>query len=217
MAFRPAQSRSTPETSFMAETANPGLARFRMILWALVVVAAVGATALFLLRPPNAPLAASISPFSLQSTAGGTFTEKDLEGTPSLVFFGYTNCPDVCPTTLAESVAWKQALGIGDEQLRTIFVTVDPARDTAELLKGYLESFDPDVIGLVGDPAQTEAAKAAFAVQSSEGEKRDDGFYLVNHTANVFLIGRDGRFEGTIAYGEASDTATAKIKRLISG
>jgi protein SCO1/2 len=201
----------------MADTAPPGLVRFRRILWALVVVAAIGATALFLLRPPNAPLAASISPFTMQNIAGGTFTEQNLKGAPSLVFFGYTNCPDVCPTTLTESVLWKQALGLSDQQLRTIFVTVDPERDTAELLKGYLESFDPDVIGLVGTPAETEATKAAFSVQSSNGEKREDGFYLVNHTATVFLIGGDGRFEGTIAYGESTETATAKIKRLISG
>jgi protein SCO1/2 len=201
----------------MADTAPPGLARFRMILWVLVVVAALGATALFLLRPPNAPLTAPISAFSMQTVDGQPFTEKDLAGTPSLVFFGYTNCPDVCPTTLAETTVWKNALGLADDQLRTIFVTVDPARDTPELLKGYLESFDPDVIGLVGDPSQTEIAKAAFSVTAESGEKRDDGFYLVSHTATVFLIGRDGRFEGTIAYGEAADTATAKIKRLISG
>jgi protein SCO1/2 len=201
----------------MAETANPGLTRFRMILWGLVVVAALGATALFVFRPPNAPIAPAISAFSLQSTAGGTFTEQNLKGTPSLVFFGYTNCPDVCPTTLVESVAWKEALGIDDDQLRTIFVTVDPARDTLELLAGYLDSFDPDVIGLVGDEAETEAAKAAFSVQSSNSEKREDGFYLVNHTATVFLIDRNGRFQSTIGYGEDTATATAKIKRLIAG
>ena len=198
-------------------TASPGLARFRTILWVLVAVAAIGATLLFVFRPPSAPLAVTGTPFALQSTAGGTFTEKDLAGTPSLVFFGYTNCPDVCPTTLAESVAWKQALGISDDQLRTIFVTVDPARDTLELLKSYLGGFDPDVIGLVGDDAQTAAAKASFGAASEKGEARADGFYLVNHTASVFLIDRNGRFQSTIAYGEPSDTATAKIKRLIGG
>lgn len=198
-------------------TASPGLARFRMILWILVAVAAIGATVLFVFRPPSAPLAVTGTAFSLQSTAGGTFSEKDLTGKPSLVFFGYTNCPDVCPTTLAESVAWKAALGISDDQLRTIFVTVDPARDTLALLTSYLGGFDPDVIGLVGDDAQTAAVKASFGAASEIGEKRDDGFYLVNHTANVFLIDRNGRFQSTIAYGEPSDTATAKIKRLMGG
>jgi protein SCO1/2 len=153
--------------------------------------------------------------FALTDTTGATFTEADLIGSPTLMFFGYTYCPDVCPTTLAESVAWKQALGISDDQLRTIFVTVDPARDTLELLKSYLGGFDPDVIGLVGDDAQTAAAKASFGAASEIGEARADGFYLVNHTASVFLIDRNGRFQSTIAYGEPSDTATAKIKRLM--
>lgn len=196
-------------------TVSPGLSRFRLILWVLVAAAAISATLLFIFRPPQGPLAVTGTPFALQSTAGGTFTEKDLAGTPSLVFFGYTNCPDVCPTTLAESVAWKEQLGISDDELRTIFVTVDPERDTPEVLKAYLGGFDPDVIGLSGDAEQTEAAKASFGAMSEKGEVRDDGFYLVNHTASVFLIDRNGRFQSTIAYGEASDTATAKIKRLL--
>ena len=195
--------------------ASPGLARFRMILWGLVVVAAIGATLIFVLRPPQQPLAVTGTPFELQSTQGGTFTQNDLVGTPSLVFFGYTNCPDVCPTTLAESVAWKEQLGISDEQLRTIFVTVDPARDTLGVLEDYLGGYDPDVIGLVGDDAQTAAAKASFGAASENSEPRADGFYLVNHTASVFLIDRDGRFQGTIAYGEPSDTAIGKIRRLV--
>lgn len=201
----------------MADTVSPALARFRLILWVLVAIAAVGATALFVVRPPQAPLAVTGTPFTLQSTEGGSFSAADLAGTPSLVFFGYTNCPDVCPTTLAESVAWKEQLGITDDQLRTIFVTVDPARDTLEVLQSYLGGFDPDVIGLVGDDQQTAAVKASFGAVSENGEARDDGFYLVNHTASVFLIDSDGRFQGTIAYGEAMDTAVGKIRRLISG
>lgn len=196
-------------------TASPGLARFRLILWVLVAVAATGATVLFVFRPPLAPLAVTGTPFALQTTSGGTFTEKDLAGTPSLVFFGYTNCPDVCPTTLAETVVWKEQLGISDDQLRTIFVTVDPARDTADVLRNYLGGFDPDVIGLVGDDEQTAAVKAAFGAASENSEPRADGFYLVNHTASVFLIDRNGRFQSTIAYGEAADTAVAKIRRLM--
>src|SRR5688572_30587098 len=98
----------------MSEATSPALRRFRMILWGLVVVAAIGATLLFVLRPPANPLAVTGKPFALESTAGGQFTETDLRGTPSLVFFGYTFCPDVCPTTLAESVAWKEAAGVSD-------------------------------------------------------------------------------------------------------
>ena len=131
------------------------------------------------------------------------------------MFFGYTFCPDVCPTTLAESVAWKQAAGLTDADLRTIFVTVDPARDTKDVLKEYLGGFDPDVIGLVGTPEQTEAAKASFGVMSEKAS--NDEYYLVNHTATVFLIGRNGEFEGTIAYGEDKNTAVAKVEKLVKG
>jgi len=199
----------------MAETSSRTLQRIRVILWGAVVVVAVGATALFLLRPPSAPLAVTGKPFALESTAGGSFTEASLKGTPSLVFFGYTYCPDVCPTTLAESALWKSELGLDNSQLRTIFVTVDPERDTKDVLTQYL-SYYPGVIGLVGTPEQTEAAKASFGAMSEKSAPDESGFYLVNHTASVFLIDADGRFEGTIAYGEAKDTAVAKIKKLLA-
>ena len=199
----------------MPENASPSAAlrRVRLVLWVLVGLAAIGATALFLLRPPANPLGVTGQPFTLTSTKGGTFTQDDLRGEPSLVFFGYTFCPDVCPTTMAEIVAWRQAVGVTPEQLRTIFVTVDPDRDTVPVLKSYLEAFDPTAIGLVGDAAQTTAVKAAFGVAS---EKVGDGDnYLVNHTASVFLIGRDGSFDGTISFGENREAALAKIRRLV--
>lgn len=199
----------------MAEAQSPGLARVRLILWILVALAAIGATVLFVLRPVQGPQVLASTPFELQSTAGGTFTQTDLAGKPSLVFFGYTNCPDICPTTLAETAKWKNDLGISDDQLRTIFITVDPARDTLDMLKAYLGAFDPGVVGLVGDEDQTEAAKAAFGARSENAEAREDGFYLVNHTASVFLVDRNGRFQGTIDYSEATDTALGKIRRLI--
>jgi protein SCO1/2 len=195
--------------------ASPAIARFRIILWTLVVVAALAATALYVFKPPAVPVGVTGTPFTLSSTKGGEFTQADLKGTPSLVFFGYTFCPDVCPTTMAESVQWREELGIKPEQLRTIFVTVDPERDTKQVLTEYLAAFDPNIIGLVGDADQTSAAKASFGVFSEKGQADNSGGYLVNHTANVFLIGKDGEFEGTIAYGEDKQSAEAKIKRLI--
>jgi protein SCO1/2 len=195
--------------------ATPAIARFRVVLWALVVLAAAAATALFVLRPPTAPVGVTGAPFTLESTTGGTFTQENLKGTPSLVFFGYTFCPDVCPTTMAESVEWRNELGIAPDQLRTIFVTVDPARDTKQTLAEYIGAFDPTIIGLVGTPEQTEAAKRAFGVLSENQAPDQFGNYLVNHTASVFLIGGDGAFEGTIAYGEDKVSALAKIKRLV--
>lgn len=197
--------------------ASPAIVRFRIILWTVVIVLAVAAVALYVLRPAGAPVGVTGTPFALESTKGGSFTQDDLKGAPSLVFFGYTFCPDVCPTTMAESVQWKQDLALKPEQLRTIFVTVDPKRDTKDVLIGYLGSFDSNIIGLVGDQKQTDAAKASFGVFSENQAPDKNGNYLVNHTANVFLMDKQGRFAGTIDYGEATDTAEAKIKRLVGG
>jgi len=195
------------------------LRNFRIILWVLVAVVAIGATGLYLFRPPARPLGVTGQPFELASTQGGAFTQDSLRGTPSLVFFGYTFCPDVCPTTLAETTAWRAQLGLTPEQLRIIFVTVDPARDDLDTVKGYVEGFDPSIIGLVGDEAQTTAVKAAFGVvgEKADGFAEDDPYYLVDHTALTFLIGADGTFKGTVAYEESADTAVAKVKRLVEG
>lgn len=198
-------------------TTNKTLRNFRIVLWVLVAVAAIGATALYAFRPPQRPLGVTGQEFALASTKGGTFTQNELVGTPSLIFFGYTFCPDVCPTTLAETTAWREQLGLTEEDLRIIFVTVDPERDTAEMVKSYVEGFDPSVIGLVGSLDETEKAKAAFGVFSQKSGDVESDFYLVDHTALTFLIDGDGTFEGTIAYEEASETARAKIERLVRG
>jgi protein SCO1/2 len=197
--------------------ASPAVSRFRIILWTLVAVAAIAATALFVLRPPAPPSGVTGIPFALESTKGGTFTEADLKGTPSLVFFGYTSCPDVCPTTMAESVEWKNELGLKPEQLRTIFVTVDPERDSKQALADYLAAFDPSIIGLVGTDAQTDVAKSSFGVMSEKAKPDANGNYEVNHTASVFLIDRNGAFQSTIGFGEDKTTTLAKIKRLVAG
>jgi protein SCO1/2 len=201
----------------MSETPRPSspLGTLRLILWVLVAVVAIGATALYFFRPPARPTALTGADFTMATTEGATFTDEDLRGTPSLVFFGFTHCPDVCPTTMAEATMWRERLDLTPEELRIIFVTVDPARDTPELLDGYLAGWDPSIIGLVGTEEQTEATKAAFGVFS---EKVGEGeFYTVNHTASVFLIGEDGAFEGTIAYQEPTDSALAKVERLVEG
>lgn len=196
---------------------NKALRNFRIVLWVLVAVAAIGATALYMFQPPQRPLGLNGQEFALASTKGGTFTQNDLRGTPSLIFFGFTFCPDVCPTTLAETTAWREQLGLTADDLRIIFVTVDPERDTPEMLKAYVEGFDPSIIGLVGDQAETDRVKAAFGVFSEKAGDVDSEFYLVNHTALTFLINAEGSFQGTIAYEENGDTARAKIERLVRG
>jgi protein SCO1/2 len=199
-------------------TTQKSIRNFRIVLWALVVLVAIGATALYLFRPPARPLGVTGQEFALNSTKGGAFTQDDLRGVPSLIFFGFTFCPDVCPTTLAETTALRSQLGLTEDQLRIIFVSVDPERDTLDMVKDYVEGFDPSIIGLVGhNLEQTENAKAAFGVFSEKVGAPDDPYYLVNHTALTFLIDDDGSFQGTIAYEEAQETALAKVKRLVEG
>lgn len=196
-------------------TSSKSLRTVRIILWSLVAVVALAATALFVFRPPSKPLGVTGQEFALNSTKGGEFSQNDLRGTPSLVFFGFTFCPDVCPTTMAETTAWRAQLGLTPEQLRIIFVTVDPDRDTLDMVKDYVEGFDPSIIGLVGNQAQTDAVKAAFGVFSEKTGEPNDPNYLVNHTALTFLLDANGTFQSTISYEESSDTALAKIRRVV--
>lgn len=194
---------------------SPTIVRLRMVLWALVVVAGIGATLLYVIRPPERPVGLFGGEFALQSTQGGTFTQADLVGTPSLMFFGFTFCPDVCPTTLFETTSWRSELGLTPDDLRLIFASVDPERDTLENLELYLSAFDTPVIGLTGSLENVENAKKAFGVYSAIVDDPTATEYLIDHTASVFLIGADGRFEGTISYGENRDTALAKIRNLM--
>lgn len=191
------------------------LSKVRIVLWALVAVAAVSATVIYFTKPIQPSGAMFGGPFEMVSTTTGEiFTEDDLLGTPTLMFFGYTYCPDVCPMTLAETTAWKEQLGLDDDDLRIVFVSVDPERDTLEHTRGYLSNFGPDVMGLVGDQAQTDKIKRSYGVFSEKVEAEGTTEYLVNHTASVFMIDEDGDFFGTIAWGEDSDTARDKIRRL---
>lgn len=192
------------------------LARVRLILWGLVVVAAIGATVIFLNRPPQNSPTEFAANFSVETMTGETFTEADLEGTPSLVFFGYTFCPDVCPTTLAETTAWRQSLNLSEDDLRIIFVTVDPARDTGDVLQDYVTAFGGPILGLTGDDAAIEQIKAAFGAISEKTDVQSDTDYLVNHTATVFMVDESGNLFGTIGFGENSDTAKAKIERMVT-
>jgi protein SCO1 len=191
----------------MSEAASSGLRRFRILLWSLVAVAAIAATVLFVLRPfEQGGLGSrmSLNPvgsFSLASTMGGRFTEADLKGTPTLLFFGFE---------------WKKKLGLTSDQLRTVFVTIDPERDTLEMMDSYTKPVDPSIIGLVGTPEETANIARQYRVTA---EKADDGqgSYTMLHTATVFLIDANGAYQGGIDWEESQASAIAKIKRLVGG
>ncbi|HEY4404508.1 MAG TPA: SCO family protein, partial [Xanthobacteraceae bacterium] len=131
----------------------------------------------------DVPQAASIGgPFRLMDQDGRTVTEEDLKGRPSLVFFGFTHCPDVCPTTLFDISQIMHVLGPEADRTRAVFITVDPERDTQSVLKDYLTSFDPHVSGLTGDlPAITKVAKEYRAYFKKV--PLDGGEYTMDHTA----------------------------------
>ncbi len=185
---------------------------FRIVLWSLVVVAAIGATALFLLRPGvvNGPGGGQ---FALVDQHNNPVDQSIFIGHPSLLFFGYTHCPDVCPTTMGEMQGWFASLGDDAENLRGVFITVDPARDTPELLEGYVSWVSDRLTALTGPQSEIEKVVKDWNVTAEKVGDGDD--YIMNHTASVFLVNAKGQFVGTIGYGEDTDTALAKIRRLI--
>jgi protein SCO1/2 len=199
----------------MATTTSPGLARFRMILWGLVVVAAIAATALFVFSPPRNPVGVGLGggTYSLVDGQGQPVDQAMLTGHPSLLFFGYTHCPDVCPTTMAEMATWLEMLGPAADGLKAYFVTVDPERDTPEVLGDYVGWMDGKVTAVTGSRPEIDKMMAAWKVLGEKVGTGDD--YTMNHTASVFLVNPQGGFEGTIAYGENADTAVAKIRKLV--
>ena len=194
----------------------------RIIVWALVAVL-FGATG-WLVFGGRIPFMESASiaaadiggPFSLVDMNGHAVTEKTFAGRPHVIFFGYTHCPDVCPTTLGEYAALKERLGADAGKIDLLFVTVDPERDTPAVLKDYLSSFGDIVLGLSGSREQIDAAVKAFRVYARK-VPGTDGDYGMDHTASSFMFGADGRFHGTIAYMEDQDKALEKLKTLIAG
>jgi protein SCO1/2 len=132
-------------------------------------------------------------PFVLTAQDGRTVTEKDLRGSPSLVFFGFTHCPDVCPTALYEIGLIYKAMGKDGDRLKTFFVTVDPERDTPSVIKDYLSGFDPRITGLSGDVAAIVAMEKAYRAYAKK-VPLETGGYTIDHTAIIYLMDGKGRF-----------------------
>ena len=155
-------------------------------------------------------------PFALASARGGTVDSRSLAGRPYAVFFGFTHCPEVCPTTLYDMSNSMAGLGDAAKDFRVFFITVDPERDTLATMKDYVSNFDPRIEALVPTADQLKQLASEFRVYYAK-VPTSDGSYTMDHTASVFLFGRDGRFAGTLAYDEAADTKQAKLKRLLGG
>jgi protein SCO1/2 len=191
------------------------LRTIRIGLWTAVVLLAALAT--FLYFGPSRPSQTALGggDYVLEDGTGARVTPATLTGKPSMLFFGYTHCPDVCPTTLADMAGWYEQLGPDANKLNAFFVTVDPERDTPEVINDYVHAVSDRVTGITGTRPEIDKIIDAWKVYS-EKVPGEDGDYIMNHTASVFLINSQGGFEGTIAYGESQDTAVGKLKKLIA-
>lgn len=194
------------------------LRNLRIGLWALLIVVGLGLSANYLIGgvPQNPVADIGGGTYSLVDHNGERVDQTMLVGQPSLLFFGFTHCPDVCPTTLSDFKVWFDTLGDEAGDLRGFFVTVDPERDTPELLSGYVSWVSDRMTGITGTQAEIDKMIAAWRVFAEQVQIGDEGDYTMNHTASVFLVDRDGQFVGTIAYEEARDVALGKIRRLIA-
>ncbi len=190
---------------------------FRAALWTAVALFGGAVVALTVMRGGDATTAQTQTeafgvPFRLTDKNGAPITEAVFQGKPSAVFFGFTHCPEVCPTTLSELGAHREALRKDSKDFQIVFVSIDPQRDTPDMLKTYVGGIAPDVVAITGDPAGIDAMAKGWGVFKEKVGEGDD--YNMNHTATTFLLDAKGQFVGTIAYGEASNTAKAKLERL---
>jgi protein SCO1/2 len=151
-------------------------------------------------------------PFILTDQTGNTVTDRDFRGRPLLVFFGFTHCPDVCPTTLFEVSEILRALGPRDgNRVGAAFITVDPERDTPAALKDYLASFDPRLKGLTGEPNAITSVAKAYRVYFKK-VPLDNGNYTMDHTAIVYLMDKDGRFVSPFSLKRSAEAAAAALR-----
>jgi protein SCO1 len=162
--------------------------------------------------PP--PAGSSVS-FALTATDGAAITERSYRGKWLLVYFGYTFCPDICPTTLLEIAGALNALGPRAGAVQGLFITVDPRRDTQAVLAEYLKSFDPRLVGLTGAPAQIAQAAKSFHV-FYERRDSDDGNYTYDHSASVYVIDPEGKFVKAINGEGGSKQIAAALSALMN-
>ncbi len=153
---------------------------------------------------------------SLTDQEGRMRTLADFKGKVVVVFFGYTQCPDVCPTTMAEIAEVKRSLGADGDRVQGVFVTIDPERDTAALLKAYLASFDPGFVGLRGSEAQTQAAAKEFKVFFAKVPGKTPESYTMDHTAASFVFDTEGRVRVYERYGAGAQALGDDIKLLLA-
>jgi protein SCO1 len=182
-----------------------------------LTMAAVAVLALAAVWLAWAPRASNVSliggPFALQDGAGKTVTDQTMRGRPFLVYFGYTHCPDVCPTELAHISDVLAAMG--DKAIPALFITVDPERDTPKVMQDYASSFGPHVIGLSGSPQAIGAAEKAYRVFARKGAVESDGSYSMDHSSIVYLMDKSGGFVEAFNLERPPQEAAKDLERYL--
>jgi protein SCO1 len=186
-----------------------------LIAAAAITVAGLGYIYLNRQGPEAAGGIAIGGPIHLTDQNGAKFDSASLTGKPYAVFFGYTHCPDVCPTTLSDIAQATDAIGDQAKDFTTLFVTIDPERDTVPVLKDYMSNFTAKAIGLTGTPDEVAAAAKEFRVYYKKVPTSDGG-YSMDHTAVLYLMDRHGEFRSIISYAEDHDAYVRKIKEVLA-
>lgn len=192
----------------------------RLVIWGIVAAVLVVIGVLMLTAPDRrmppqqrGSLGNYGGPFTLVGADGKPFGTEQLSGKPYALFFGFTHCPDTCPTTLARLVKLRRDLGKGDGSFQIVFVTVDPERDGPKEMAAYSNAFGAPIIGLTGSPGQIARIEKQFGIYAKK-VPTGDGDYTMDHTATVLLFGRDGKFVATLSPDEQDAPALDKLKRI---
>jgi protein SCO1 len=164
--------------------------------------------------PIGSAVAAVGGPFHLEDQNGKPVTDQDMKGRPFLVFFGFTHCPDICPTTLFDMSQLLRKLGPDADHVGALFITVDPERDTPAVLKDYLSNFDPHLRGLTGDQAKVNAAIKAYRVYAKK-VPLEGGDYTMDHTAVVYLMDKDGNFVAPFNMKRTTEAEATDLRRYL--
>jgi len=198
-----------------------GQGRYRIVLtlgaFLCGIILVFGAILLASGRAPSpiGPAIAAVGgPFHLEDQNGKPVSDADMKGRPFLVFFGFTHCPDVCPTTLFDVSQVLHQLGKDADRAGALFITVDPERDTPAVLKEYLSNFDPHLRGLTGDPTAVSAAIKAYRVYAKK-VPLEGGDYTMDHTAVVYLMDKDGHFVAPFNLKRTPEAAAAELRRYL--
>ena len=207
------------------------LRKVRLLAWGAVALIAAGwglhaAGVLDALTGKGGGIASKLpgsvtigGPFKLTAQDGRLFDSAELKGAPYVLFFGFTQCPDVCPTTLLEMTQHLAALGPAADKLKVVFVTIDPERDTPTLLKDYLSAFDARIIGLTGTLPEIAAVARSYRAYYEKVPTKSggaDGGYTMNHAASVYMMDSAGKFTGTFTFQEKQEIQRDKLRRLVA-